>query len=178
MEPEYTITGKPAEIREFSLAYETDKLRKILMLPLTNVVFDDRYAYGKLYLDENNDFITIYAKLYVNDEMIGTVPYYSDKWGPMYFKNRLDESVWQKVYQLFQPVIFDQIFKQQPLAATADVKDYASLNVRDKEGTIINTAYCNYVDNDWKLLLTDPNAVLQSKVIHIGITPPPPVDGK
>ncbi|HTE00773.1 MAG TPA: hypothetical protein VK668_15885 [Mucilaginibacter sp.] len=66
---------------EFSLAHEVAKLRKILLLPITNIVFDDRYEYGKQYLDADMDYIRIYAKIYVNDDLIGTIPYMSDRWG-------------------------------------------------------------------------------------------------
>jgi hypothetical protein len=72
---------KIPEIREFSMAYEVDKLRTMLRLPITNIVFDDRYEYGKSYLNEDFRLTVIYAKLYIDENYIGDIPYMSDKWG-------------------------------------------------------------------------------------------------
>jgi hypothetical protein len=147
------LTTKPAEIREFSLAYEVDRLVQMLKLPITHVEFDERYEYGKLYLDENQEFVIIYAKLYVNDDFIGTIPYISDKWGPGYDTSKQNELAWGKVYQQFQPVIFDKVLHLEPRAATTEVNENRMLLIKNKDGLPINTAYCNYTNNEWDVFL-------------------------
>lgn len=148
------ITMKSAEIREFSMVYEVDRLVKMLRLPITHIEFDERYEYGKLYLDENQDLTVIHAKLYVNDDCIGTIPYISDKWGPGYLSSNTNELAWDKVYQQFQPVIFDKVVKLEPLAATAEVIKIRMLLIKNKDGLPINTAYCDYIgNNEWDVVL-------------------------
>lgn len=166
-------------MREFSLTYEVDKLKKILRLPITNIVFDDKYEYGKLYLDENNDLVIIYGKLYINDELIGTMPYISDRWGPGYLNDKADLA-WDKIYGLFSDVIFNKIVQMEPLAVTAEIahdqiKRYGSLTlfIRDKDGKQINTALCNCVKGEWNIVLIGLNPLTKTIVFSTKITPPP-----
>jgi hypothetical protein len=172
------ISGTPSEIREFSLAYEVDKLKKMLGVPITNIVFDEKYEYGKRYLNDDMTLTTIYAKLYVNDDLIGTIPYISDKWGPGYFNNNDDELAWYKIYQQFQQVIFDKIVQQEPLAATVEIKGYKSLHVKDKDGTVIKIAYCNYINDEWNAIVGGLNPVIIRKEVTVSITPPPFNEGE
>lgn len=166
------VTMKPSEIREFSLAYEVEKLKKMLTLPITNIVFDERYEYGKLYLNDDLTLTTIYAKLYVNDDLIGNIPYMSDRWGPGYDTGKQKELAWDKVYQQFQREIFDKIVQQEPLAATIEIKEFKSLYVKDKDGTVINTVFCNYINNEWRVFLEGPNPVEKRVEFTIVINPP------
>jgi hypothetical protein len=163
---------KIPEIREFSMAYEVDKLRTMLRLPITNIVFDDRYEYGKSYLNEDFTLTVIYAKLYINENYIGDIPYMSDKWGPMYDTSKQNELAWDKVYQQFQPIIFDKILQKQPLAAAAEAKENKSLLIKDKDGLVINIAYCNYINNEWEVLVGGLNEVRKILTTTITITPP------
>lgn len=163
-----------AEIREFSLAHEIEKLKDMLNLPVTNVVFDDRYEYGKLYIDEDKNLTVIYGQLYVNDEWIGTIPYMSDRWGPMYDTSKQKELAWDKVYRQYEQQILSKIHQQQPQAATAEVKDYRSLYIKDSKGKVINWALCSYIDNNWQVILHDPDYVEKVIVKQISIQAPPP----
>jgi len=167
------------ETRPFSLAYEIDKLKKRLLLPITNIVFDSRYEYGKLYLDDDMSLIKIYAKLYIDDDFIGTIPYMSDRWGPMYDTAKLDEIAFDKIYQRFQYIIFDKIIGQEPRAATVELvnNNLEPLYVRDKSGAVINTAFCVYVNNEWNVVLAGPNPVTKMKVTNVVLNPPPPIKG-
>jgi hypothetical protein len=170
-----------ARIRKFSLAYEVNKLKKILELPITNIVFDERYEYGKRYLDEGMNLITIYGRLYVNDDFIGTIPYMSDRWGPMYDTNKIKEEEfawWDKVYRQFQQVIFNKIFQQQPLAVTAEIKEYGQLYVKDENGSVINLAFCNYVDDEWNVIVTGTNITQKVKVTRVILNPPRLIKGR
>ncbi|WCT12488.1 hypothetical protein [Mucilaginibacter jinjuensis] len=166
------LTSKPSEIREFSMAYEVDKLVKMLKLPITHVEFDERYEYGKLYLDENQEFIIIYARLFVNDDFIGTIPYISDKWGPGYDTSKQNELAWGKVYQQFQPIIFDKILQLEPLTATLETIENRSLLIKNKDGLAINTAYCNYINNEWNVVLGGLYSEERVKVFTYKITIP------
>lgn len=168
---------KPSKAIPFSLANEVKKLGEILLLPITHIEFDPRYEYGKLYLDDDLNLIIIYAKLYVNDDPIGSLPYRSDKWGPMYDTTKQVELAWDKIYQQFHQSIFSKILQQQKLVATVEIREYKSLNVKDKEGTIINIAHCNYNDNSWEVVLSDPNEKnIISYTTVIICSPPPPIN--
>jgi hypothetical protein len=164
------------EMREFSPEYEVGRLKKMLLLPITNVVFDDRYEYGKQYLDDNMDFIKIYAKLYVNDELVGTIPYASDRWGPMYHTDKAEVD-WDKIYREYQQVILEKIFQQEPLAATAEIindPSFHSLSIKDKNNIPIKIAYCNYLDDEWNVVVGELNPVIKVKLTTVKLYPPPP----
>lgn len=165
---------KKGRTKEFSLAYEVNKLRKFLPLPITNIVFDERYEYGKRYLDDEINHTIIYAKLFINDEMIGTIPYMSDRWGLMYDTNKEDELSWDKIYGQFRDVIFNKILLQQPNAATVEIRKYLSLYIKDKDGALINTALCNYINGEWNVVVAGPNLVEKVKVTKVTIQAPPP----
>jgi hypothetical protein len=164
------------EMREFSLEYEVSRLKKMLLLPITNIVFDDRYEYGKLYLDDNMDLIKMYAKLFVN-ELVGTIQYSSDRWGPMYYTDKT-EVEWDKIYRQYQHIILEKIYRQEPLAATAEVindESFYSLSVKDKNGIPIKIAYCDYLDDEWRVVIggLDPDRK-KVKLITVKLYPPPP----
>lgn len=163
------------EIRPFSLAREVDKVRKFLLLLITNVVFDDKYEYGKRYLDDDMSLTKIYAKLYIDAEFIGIIPYMSDRWGPMYDTCGPEDLKYDKIYQLYQQVIFDKIIEREPRAATVELvnNNFEPLYVKDKNGTVINTAFCNYIDNEWNIALAGPNPKMSVKVTKVMLTPPP-----
>lgn len=162
------------EIKEFSLTYEVDKLKKILQLPVTNIVFDERYEYGKLYLDHDMNLTTIYGSLYVNNDLIGTIPYMSDKWGPMYDTGKQHELAWDKIYRQFQQVITGKILEQEPLTDTIEPGKYKSLLIRDKDGVVIKKAFCNYISNEWNVTLSGPDAEERKVEIKVVLSPPPP----
>jgi hypothetical protein len=148
------LTMKSSEMRQFNMADEVDRLVQILKLPITHVEFDERYEHGKLHLDANQQPLIIYARLYVNDDFIGTIPYTSDKWGPGYDPTKQNELDWGKVYQQFQPVIFDKVVQLEPLAATVEAKENRMLLIKNKDGLAINTAYCDYIgNNEWDVVL-------------------------
>jgi hypothetical protein len=145
-----------SEKKEFSLAEEVEKLRKYLWLPITHVEFDPRYEYGKLYTDEDWNIIWINAKLFVNDELIGTIPYFSSNHGFGYDTGNHSVLAWDKIYQQFKQIIFDKILHKEPLAVAAEPAEYEPrtslmLNVKDKDGTLIKKAFCRFVDSEWEV---------------------------
>lgn len=156
-----------AEIGEFSLAAEISKLQKMLTLPITNVIFDEKYEYGKLYIDNDQNLTIIYAKLFTNDSFIGTIPYMSDKWGPMYDTSKQKELDWGKIYNLFEQEIFTLVRQQQPQAVSAEIRDYKTLFVKDNEDQLINFAFCNYIDNAWQVVVSSLDAVEIYKEVKI-----------
>ena len=164
------------EIREFSLDYEVGRLRKMLRLPITNVVFDDRYEYGKQYLDDNWDFIKIYAKLFVNDELVGTIPYASDRWGPMYHTDKVEVD-WDNIYRQYRQIILEKIYQQEPLADTVEVinnKSFYSLSVKDRNSIPIKRAYCNYDNDEWNVVVGGLDPVEKVILTRVTLHPPPP----
>ncbi|HVS94559.1 MAG TPA: hypothetical protein VHE59_21120 [Mucilaginibacter sp.] len=145
-------TGTP----KFSLANEIEKVRKYLLLPITYIEFDERCEYGKVCLDDNMDWIWMNAKLYVNDEPIGTIPYFSSEWGFGYDTSNHSVLAWDKIYQQFQQVLFDQILQREPRAVTAEPAEYEpheymTLNIKDKAGVLINKAGCLFIDGEWNV---------------------------
>jgi len=55
---------------EFNMNNEVEKIRKMLRFPITKVLFDEQYEYGKLYLDESSQLLILYAKLFIADVQI------------------------------------------------------------------------------------------------------------
>ena len=142
------------------------------MLPITNIVFDNKYEYGKQYLDENLDNIIIYGKLYINDDLIGTIPYISQAWGIMYDTSKEDKLAWDKIYRLYEREIFDKIFQKEPHAVTVEIKEYGSLNIKNKDNRLIKIAFCHYLDDEWIVVLADLNSLRKVKVTQVEIHPP------
>jgi hypothetical protein len=169
------ITSKKAEKRPFSLAYEIDMLKKILLLPITNIVFDERYEYGKLYLDADNDLLVIQGQLYINNELIGNIPYYATDYGYGYNGNKQDELPWDKIYLQFKDELFAQVLTQQPLAATAETGKYKFLNIKDKNGVLINLAFCNYVNNEWTVNVMPTDVQMHRVEVKFELKPPLPL---
>jgi len=165
--------SKP-EIREFNLISEIERLQKILLLPITNVIFDERYEYGKLYLNANQELEIIYAKLYVGESFVGTMPYMSDKWGPMYVTSKQNQLDWNKIYEYNKTEILKKVNDLQPLAGAVEVGDFRSLNVKDKNGVLINVAYCTFLNGNWNIVLGDPNPKIMhfSKTFTLPVPPP------
>ena len=162
------------EIREFSPEYEVNRLKKMLLLPITSIVFDDRYEYGKRYLDDNMDFIKMYAKLYINDELVGTIQYSSDKWGPMYYTDKT-EIDWDKIYHQYQDTILDKIYKQEPLATTVEIindERAHSLSIKDRNGIPIKIAYCDYLNEEWNVVVGGLNPITRVKLTTVKLYPP------
>ena len=162
----------------FSLTNELDKLKKITLLPITNIEFDKKYEHGKQYLDSEMNHIKIYAKLYVNKDMIGIIPYMSDSWGLMYDTNNFGELAWDKVYKQFQEVIFAKILQQEPLAFTAEPIEDLSLSIRDKQGVLIKRAYCAYINDEWSIFVAGLDGITKKVTLtRVVLFPPPPLKG-
>lgn len=172
-----------SEKKEFSLAEEVEKLRKYLWLPITYVEFDPRYEYGKLFTDEDWNIIWIDAKLYVNDDMIGTIPYFSSDHGFGYDTGNHSVLAWDKIYPQFKQVIFDKIFQQEPLTVTAEPAEYEAhayltLNVKDKDGTLIKKAGCCFIDGEWEVNVSGLGGVKRTVTVKVTLTLPSSRDAK
>ena len=159
--------------KEFSLAHEVNTLRKMLMLPVTHVVFDNRYQYGKMYMDESMNFIVFYATLYVNDEVIGNIPYMSAGFEPMYITDKQTDLAWDKIYRQYHTDIMGKIIQQEPLAAIGEIWRYKFLFIKDENGTVIRTAFCNYVNDEWEVVLDGPNPVDVVRTATVILASPP-----
>lgn len=163
---------------EFSLDKEIEKLRQMLSLPITNVEFDSKYEYGKTYMDDKMNWIWIDAKLFINQEMIGTIPYFSSNFGFGYDTSNHSVFAWDKIYAQFQSVIFDKILEQEPLAVTAEAaepepQEHLTLNVKDKDGILIKKASCLFIDDQWNVSVYGLNSIKRTKRVTIILTPPP-----
>ncbi|HTE00772.1 MAG TPA: hypothetical protein VK668_15880 [Mucilaginibacter sp.] len=77
----------------------------------------------------------------------------------------------------FQDVIFYKILQQEPLAATAEPGMELSLNIKDKEGILIKQAYCNYINDEWRVVVAGLNATKKVVVTKVVLQPPPPLNG-
>lgn len=161
-------------IQPFSVANEVAKLRKQLQLPVTHIEFDNRYTIGQMYLDDNLDYIKIYAQLYINKDHIGDVQYMSGHFGPMYGNDRAKRIDWAKITGIFYNEFLDLISKSEPLAATLEVRSFQSLFVKDAEGSVITLAFCNYVDDEWQINLSPPDSITRSINFSVAIAPPKP----
>jgi hypothetical protein len=165
-------------IPKINLADEVEKLRKYLALPITRVKFDPSYEYGKRYMDDKMNWLWADAKLFINDELIGTMPYFSAEFGFGYDTGNHSVLAWNKIYQQFQQVLFDKILRQEPLAVTVEPAEYEPrtslmLNVKDKEGTLIKKAFCRFVDSEWEVSVFGLNTVTRTVRVHVTLTPPP-----
>lgn len=163
----------PTPKRTFNLEYEIKHLRKLLRLPITHIEFDDRYEYGRLYLDDNCDLIVIYAKLYANDDFIGTIPYRSGTRGPMYDTLNQPELA-SKIYPKFRREIMSKIIEQEPLAKDFHAREDVLLDILDEKGHKVNTAYVAYLEDIWTVTLTGLNPVLEIQTATVVVTAPPP----
>jgi len=165
-----------SEEPKFNMANEIEKMQKYLLLPITYIEFDKEYEYGKLYVDDNKNLIWIHANLFINDELIGTIPYFSSDHG---FGYDTANSVlaWDKIYAQFQQIIFGKIFQQEPLAVTAepeesDPKECGLLNVRDNDGILIKKAGCRFIDGEWNVNVFGLNTVTTTRRVTVVLTPP------
>lgn len=166
------------ETPKFSLANEVEKLRKFLSLPITHVEFDPRYEYGKLYMDDKMNWIWINAKLFVNDQQIGTIPYFSSGHGFGYDTCNTSVLAWDKIYPQYKQVIFDKIVQQEPLAVIVEPAEYEphenlSLNVKDKNGILIKKACCRFDNGEWDVNVFGLNVVKKTVTVKVTLTPPP-----
>ena len=87
-----------------------------------------------------------------------------------YISKTLDD----KIIKMFN-IIFEKIIEQEPHAATVELvnNNFEPLYVKDKNGAIINTAFCNYINGDWNVALAGPNPKISVKVTKVVLTPPP-----
>lgn len=169
-----------SEEPKFNMANEIEKMQKYLLLPITYIEFHKGYQYGKTYMDDNMNWIWINANLFINDELIGTIPYISSGHGFGYDTvNTVLE--WDKIYAQFQQIIFGKIFQQEPLAVSAepeesDPKEYGLLNVKDKDETLIKKAFCRFVDGEWEVYVSGLNYTTTTHRVNVVLTPPPPLN--
>lgn len=162
-------------IHPFSIENEVRKLRKYTMLPITHVVFDERYQHGENYIDDNLDYIKILAKLYIAEHYIGEIQYMSSNFGPMYETQSIQQLVnWQKVVDLFHQEILAEVLKQEPRAALLAVQNYEILSVKNAEGTIIKNASFKYFDGRWNINVYSLYGELGRMSVSVELTPPNP----
>jgi len=150
----------------------------MLALPITNVEFDPSYEHGKMYIDDQMNIIWIDAKLFVNDELIGTIPYFTDRGFVGYDTSNHSVFEWDKIYAESQQIVFDKIHQQEPLAVSAEPAEYEPrtslmLNVKDKDGILIKKAFCRFVDGEWEVYVSGLNTVSKKVTIKVTLTPPP-----
>lgn len=145
----------------------------MLLIPITNVVFDERCEYGKQYLDDEINHTVFRATLSINDEPVGSIPYMSEQLGFMYDTNNVNIE-WDKVYRQYQNVIFKKIAQQQPLAFIAEIRSYGSLFIKDEAENVINLAFCNYIGDEWEVIVTGLNVVERIKR-HTVLVPRPKI---
>ena len=164
------------EVSVFSMPDEIAKLKNIFLVPVTNIVFDEKCEYGKTYLDENSNFIIFTASIYIDDEMVGTIPYMSSSFGTMYHDNSGSGLNWNKIYQLFHHDIFSKIVQQEPLAHSAEIEtqDQHLLLVKDMNGTVIKHAFCNYVDDEWRVVVAGTDGQKKQKTVTVTLRVPLP----
>jgi hypothetical protein len=164
------------EVSVFSMPDEIAKLKKIFLDPSTNIVFDEKWEYGKTYLDENMNYIVFTARIYIADEMVGTIPYMSSSFGTMYHDNSGSGLDWNKIYQLFHHDIFPKILQQAPLAnrVETEAQDQRLLLVKDINGTVIKHAFCNYVDDEWRVVVVGTDGQKKQKTVTVTLHVPPP----
>jgi hypothetical protein len=165
---------RTAPARPFNLDHEIEKCRMILLLPITGIEFAPGYEYGKLLLDDNQELKVLQAKLFVNDELIGTIPYYNLEAGYGYPSHDRESLAWEKVYGQYEQTIMDQVRLQEPAAAHAEHAGYGRLFVQDKHGTTIKLAYCNFVYDDWRVVVTGLDVQTKAKVTSVKLAPPVP----
>lgn len=163
------------ERSDFRSLSEIDKLKRMLRIPITSVEFDDRYEFDQRYLDENGDFLMFYAKIYINDTMVGTAPYMLGGFGPMYYSGEREDLNWVLIFDLYRNNIMEKVRQKQPLAASAVVRDYKSLYLKDEAGEVINLAFCDYEDDEWRVIVSGTNVVTKVKVTRVVLFPPSPI---
>ena len=162
----------------FSLENEAAKVSMYLMLPVTQIIFDDRFSLDEPYVDENWDFIKLRAKLYFQQHYIGEIPYMIGHFGPMYDTGEHELIDWGGIASLFNKELFEEIFKQEPAAGSVESSSYSKLLVKDQEGKTISIAYCHYINNQWQINLTELNSELKAKNVSVKLKVPPPPMGR
>jgi len=162
-------------IQPFSVENETTKVSKYLMLPITKITFDDRFPLNEPYVDDNWDFIKLRAKLYSQNQYIGEIPYMISHFGPMYDTSERELINWEGLTELFRQELFAVILKQEPAAVALESSRYGTLLVKDGNGKTLNLAHCQYIDSQWRVILTDLGSVVKSKSISVVLKVPPPL---
>ena len=162
----------------FNLAKEVEKISKLLLLPVTHVVFNKKYKLGKAYRNDKGDYAVINAKLYVNDDLVGTIPYMSEIWGFMYDPYNAEIFAWKKIYAQFEQLIFNKICLQEPLAVAAEPwklgpGHYLILDIKDKAGMLIKRATCRFIDDEWNVFISGLDTGTIRKRVRVVLTPPP-----
>ena len=160
----------------FSLENEAVKACRYFMLPVTQIIFDDRFPLNEPYVDENLDFIKLRAKLYFQQHYIGEIPYMISHFGPMYDTGEHELIDWKGITSLFNQVLFEEILKQEPAAGSIESNSYSTLLVKDQEGKTINIAFCHYINNQWQINLTDLNSELKNISVSVKLKAPSPLN--
>ena len=132
-----TLPNRP----EVNVLHEVEKLKVILELPITNIVYDKSDYYGTLY---------------VNQERIGTILYEVFPTGLMYDKSEEMKLDWSKVYMQYKDIIFDKIRSEEPLADYATISLYKTLLVKDQDKKVIKRAHCAFRKDNWDVVLLEP----------------------
>jgi hypothetical protein len=132
-------------------------------------------SYSRTRHSLNAESLAILPEIPINDDCIGIIPYMSGSRGPMYDTSKQRALAYDRVYQRFEHAILDKIVEQEPLAKAFHMREDVLIDVMDGEGNRINTAFLEYLDNEWTVSLTglDPVEETQSITVEI-IAPPPP----
>lgn len=160
----------------FSLENEAAKVSMYLMLPITQIIFDDRFSLNEPYVDENWDFIKLRPKLYFHQHHIGRIPNMIGHLGPMFDTGKHELIDWKGIANLFNQELFEEILKQEPAACSVESNSYSTLLVKDQEGKTINIAYCQYVYNQWQINLTGLNSDLKTISVSVKLIAPAPLN--
>jgi len=166
---------------KFDMTKEIEKMRKILWLPITHIEFDKRYEYGERYMDDNMNWLWADAKLFINYELIGTMPYFSSEFGFGYDTGNHSVIAWDKIYQQFQDELLSKILQQEPFAVTAQPAEYEPrmsliLDIKDKDETLIKKAFCRFVDGEWEVCVYGLDYITTTHRVNVVLTPPPPLN--
>ena len=161
---------------EFNLTNEIEKLRQMLWLPITHIEFDARYEYAKLDIDEQMHPIWTDPKVFINDDMIGTIPYLRLASGYGYSNDHC-VFAWDKIYSQYSQVIFEKILQREPMAIDAAPAEYKHgwpllLNVKDKNGAVIKKACCRFVDDEWEVSVMSLDVKSTRKTVKVTLVPP------
>lgn len=158
----------------FSVENEVAKVSKYLMLPITQIIFDNRFSLSEPYVDENWNFIKLEAKLYIQQNYIGKIPYMIGNFGPMYDAGERELIDWERIAGLFKLELSAGILKQEPAVGSIESKSYGMLLVKDRNGKAINLACCQYIDNQWQINLIGLDSELKTKSVSVMLKVPLP----
>jgi desulfoferrodoxin (superoxide reductase-like protein) len=132
----YMTLPKP---QKRNIPYQVALLKTNLELPITNIVFDQTYAF---------------VYLYVNEQMIGTIGFDAGI-QIHYHKTEEHKIAWDKVYMQSKDIINTKIREQEELADQITIAPYKTLYVKDKAGKVIKMAHCAFRNDEWVIVLID-----------------------